>query len=484
MTADRRALAAQTVALLLYAGWVIWVGLHHEAWFDESQAWILARDNTLPRLVGHYARYEGAPGLWLSVLWFAVRAGLPFAAIWVLSAACAIGGAALVAWRAPFPLPLRLGLLASYYFGYQYSVIARGYCLDLLLLPVAALLFPDRVRRPLAYAVVVGVIANINAFSFLAAGLLGLELLVRLAQAGQWRRPQALAALAIAGALGLFSLWTGWQPADNGFMAQVTRMNPLASAVVYVANALFDRVTPWGAGHPGGGEVALGLLLSLVLLGLVVRLVLAGRDRVVMLAIPVAVVVFAGWALASSWHAGVLFVLIVFVLWTQWHNPIGSSARRALIVVLALLEVLQGVQMLRSGAIDLASNYSAGRPAAAGVMAWRAAHPGGTIAVFGGQAFETQPWLPYNVFANYHGGAPHPQFVEWPRAEPWHALPKPAEWRALLAARPDAILAARIWLPDGARAACYRVAQVYPAVMPWRGVAIDNSLVLFERSGC
>ena len=178
-----RAFVAQVLALAIYAAWVIGVGLHHEAWFDEMQAWLLARDNSFATLIGTYARYEGTPGLWHAILWVAARAGLPFGAIWVLSVSCAIVAAAVVLWRAPFPLPLRIGLLCTWYFGYQYSVVARGYCLDLMLLPVAASLFATRVQRPLGYGVVIGLLANINAFSFLAAGLLGLELLVRLAQA-------------------------------------------------------------------------------------------------------------------------------------------------------------------------------------------------------------------------------------------------------------------------------------------------------------
>jgi hypothetical protein len=485
-----RASAWQVLAFALYAVWVITIGLHHEAWFDEMQAWLLARDNSFGTLIGTYARYEGTPGLWHAILWVAAHAGLPFAAIWVLSVGFAILAAAVVVWRAPFPLPLRLGLLATWYFGYQYSVVARGYCLDLLLVSIAASQFADRVKRPLPYALVVGVIANINAFSFLAAGLLGLDLAIRLGVArklGDWR---ALAALALAEGLGLFAMWTAWQPGDNGFMAQVTRMNPVASAFVFVANALFDRVTPWSATHQSGLDVVLGMVLSAVFLGLIARLVMAGRDRALMLAMPVALIVFSGAVLASSWHGGVLFMIVLFVLWTQWDNPVDRQTRRLLIGALALLEISQGIQTLRSGIYDMTHAYSAGRPAAAAVTAWQADHPGGRIAAFGGQSFETQPWLARNVFANYHGGAPHPQFVRWNTDEPWHALPAPREWPALLATRPDAVLAAVVWLPgpvqrDPAGQACrvgYVINRAFPAAMVWRGIPEDNTLFLFERA--
>ncbi len=485
-----KGLPVQVLALVGYAAWVIWVGFHHEAWFDEMQAWLLARDNAFTTLIGTYARYEGTPGLWHAILWLATRAGLPFGGIWVLSVGFAIVAAAIVLWRAPFPLPLRVGLLVTWYFGYQYAVVARGYCLDLMLLPIAAILFADRVNRPLPYALVIGVIAQINAFSFVASGLLGLDLLVRLALArrlGDWR---AWAALAVAGGLGLFAMWTAWQPADNGFMAQVTRLNPVASAAVFLANALFDRVTPWSTEHQNGLDVVLGMVLSVGFLGLVVRLVLAGRDRVVMLTIPVALIVFSGAVLASSWHGGVLFMIVLFVLWTQWHNPVDLPTRRLLIGAIALLELAQGMQTVHSGLYDVANAYSAGHPAADAVTAWRAAHPGARIDAFGGQSFETQPWLANNVFDNYHHGAPHPQFVRWNTDETWHALPAPREWHETLATHPDAVLAAAVWLPGAVKAdpaghAChagYVLTRTFPAAMLWRGLRIDNTLYLFERA--
>jgi len=484
------ATAVKLAGLGVYAAWVIWIGLHHEGWFDEMQAWLLARDNGLGALMGHYIRYEGTPGLWHLILWFAARAGLPFAAIWTISATCAFIGAAVIVFRAPFPLPLRIGLLATYFYGYQFSVIARGYSLDLLLLPIAATLFASRVERPVRYALVVGLLANVNAFSFLAAGLMGVELLVRLVLAKRWLRSDALGALALAGAMGLFALWTALQPADNGFLGQTDRVKSNVGAFIYLANALFDRVTPWSSAHQSGPDVIAGMALSLVFFGLVVRLVWAGRDRALVLALLATLIGFATFVFASSWHAGVLFGFVLFVLWTQWDNPVDAGTRRVLIALLALLEVMQGMQTVHSGMEDLANDYSAGRPAAIALTQWRAAHPGKTVAAFGGQSFEVQPWLPGNPFSNYHNGAPNPQFVVWSTHETWHALPKPDEWAKLLASRPDAVLASHVWLHkavqrDPAGQACragYVLTREFPAWMPWRGIPEENSLLLFERA--
>lgn len=484
----------QTLTLLAYAAWVIFVALHHEAWFDEMQAWVLARDNGFGMLVGHYARYEGTPALWHMILWVVVRAGLPFGAIWVVSAGCAVGGAAIVLWRAPFPLALRVGVLAGYFFGYQFSVIARSYCLDLVLVPAAAALFSRRAERPLRYALVVGLLANVNIFSFLAAAVLGVELLVRLIVVRRVFWARGLVALAVAGGCGVFALWTVWQPADNGFLAQTLPQNHVAATLLFMANALFDRGLVWRGLVPGGAETGLGILLSVLLVGQIVRLALTGRYRAVSLALLGAPVVFAGLVYSEPWHAGVFFALVVFVLWINWGNPVAdpgdAQARRVLVVALSLLFVMQGVQTLHSGIEDIYGSYSSGKPAAEAIMAWRKDHPQGRIAAYGMQSFETQPWLPRNVFANYHDGTPKPQFVDWASSEPWHALPAPAEWGQLLATRPDLVLAAWTWLPadvkqDPGPAACragYNIAQVFTSGMIWRGVVLTNPLILFSRA--
>jgi hypothetical protein len=112
--------------LLGFATWLFAVGSRHEPWFDESQAWLLARDNGLWQLLAHRVRYEGTPGLWHAVLWFAIRAGLPFRYFFVVPATFALAGAAVVLWRAPFPPALRLAFVTSYFYGYQYSVVARS----------------------------------------------------------------------------------------------------------------------------------------------------------------------------------------------------------------------------------------------------------------------------------------------------------------------------------------------------------------------
>ena len=131
--------------------WVVIVGFtiqYHEKWADEAQAWLLARDLDLRTLWFHELRYEGTPGLWHTILWFAQRVfHAPYGSIGYIGMAFATAGVALVLFKAPFPRPLRWLLVFSYFMVYQYAVIARPYTLLPLLAFAAAILFKD-IRHP------------------------------------------------------------------------------------------------------------------------------------------------------------------------------------------------------------------------------------------------------------------------------------------------------------------------------------------------
>lgn len=112
--ARHRALAAVSLALLASAflGWVacVVVGLvAHEPWFDEAQAWLLARDASLGELLFHRLRYEGHPPLWYLLLAVPAKLGLPYKTINLVSAAIAGVGVVLLLAERRLPLAVRCG---------------------------------------------------------------------------------------------------------------------------------------------------------------------------------------------------------------------------------------------------------------------------------------------------------------------------------------------------------------------------------------
>lgn len=166
------------VLTLVYAAAVTWVSVHHEPWRDEVVPLIIVRRaHALADLLAPL-RFESHPPLWYLVLWGAWAA---VGQTWVLKAAsvgCAVGAVFLFA-RSPLPWWFRCLFTFSFYPLYQYSVISRGYGLEMLALFAVCTLYPHRRAHPLALAVVLAALANTEAFGLImavaAAGMLAAE---------------------------------------------------------------------------------------------------------------------------------------------------------------------------------------------------------------------------------------------------------------------------------------------------------------------
>jgi hypothetical protein len=126
------------VVVLLLAAVVSAVTIHaHAMWFDELQAWNIARaSHSLGDLFSHL-RYEGHPPLWYLPLYGITRFTGDPRAMQVLAWGLVVVVDALILFRSPFPVPARVALVAGYFFAFEYSVITRSYGLGVLLLVVA-----------------------------------------------------------------------------------------------------------------------------------------------------------------------------------------------------------------------------------------------------------------------------------------------------------------------------------------------------------
>jgi len=170
-----------TFTLLLclpYLAFLVWMHAHHEMWRDEVHAWSLARiAHGFGELVTGDRVYEGHPPLWFWYLhvwtWFVQAA-------WAMQAAtiaAATAAALLLVRFAPFPRYLKVMLLFSYYFGYEYTVMSRNYVLGWLLVCVfCALYHPVRVRH-VAVALALALL-SLTSFYGLAMSVLLLVFLV------------------------------------------------------------------------------------------------------------------------------------------------------------------------------------------------------------------------------------------------------------------------------------------------------------------
>jgi hypothetical protein len=491
LVARERLPAALTLAV--FAALVIASGVHHEPWFDEAQAWLIARDNNPWTLLTSGVRYEGTPALWHLILWVVQRLGLPYGELWLVSGALAVGGAALVVYKSPFPLWMRIGLIFSYFFAFQYAVVARSYALDLVLLPALAALFEQRTARPLLYAGLLALLANTNAHSFVLSSVLALELLWTLRERVLARDALALLAIGLYGSAALAAIAQAWPPQDINFLTKKVGDNPALRGAVILTEAFIERGDIFALTPPSLPWRAVGLLLTVAVLAPAAWLCRSARRLPLALGLFGVLVGFSAVKYGNNWHAGIVFLTFVFCLWINWAErdalPVGG--RRWLVVAIA---ALLAVQVFDTGAAEVRgwlSPYSAAPAAARALLAHRQAHPGETLGVVGFKGFGVAPYFRANPFANYEGGAEKPSYYLWRRDEaPIPGVSEP-QWSRVIGGGYDRLLLSSFnlmgwngparYIAD-ANAAGYCPTALFRGAMIWKTYVLEtDDMMIFDR---
>ena len=146
------------------------VMVYHEPWFDESQAWLIARDSSAYEMVWHVMRYEGHTPLWHLLLYIPAHLGVGFELGLKFVNFVVITTAAVIFIRkSPFPMALRLSLPFTYFLFYQHGVISRNYSLFTLILWLIAAVFPNRNKKPLVFTLLLILLGGVSAYGILIA---------------------------------------------------------------------------------------------------------------------------------------------------------------------------------------------------------------------------------------------------------------------------------------------------------------------------
>lgn len=433
----------------------------HEPWFDEAQAWLLARDSSLPELFSRMS-YEGTPPLWHLLLFPLAKLGAPYASMQVVAATSAGIAAYLVMRHAPWPLPIRLLLPFGYFGLYQYAVVARNYSLLMPLVFAAAILYGHRRDRP-GPLVTVLILLGMTALHgyLLAAGILAAHVLElrrewpRLPARLRRRQARAMAAFAAYTALLVPLLWP--QPDYGGFVPS----HPFTPrALLGVAGWMID------------GAFASQAAVTVAVLAVSGWWFHRTRTLALFL-LPVAGLLLLFLAVhANWWHQGVVFLAWAFALWRSYAGR--SAARPSLPMTCAALLLLafQVPAAARTLRADAAREYSGSRAAASYI----ASHHVDGIFASGFATPAVLPYLPMNPFINGDLG-PSRGFYSWTARA--RLLQDDEHLRR---ARPKYVLVSTKFEKRRLPLRGYRVVVRFPGQLLWKGEAIeDDSYVLLRR---
>jgi len=401
----------------------------HESWFDEAQAWLLARDLDVFRLWFVYLRYEGTPGLWHSMLAIPAKLGLPYGAMHLIANVAAGVAAALVLWRAPFPWIVRALLPFTYFLIYQYAVIARSYTLFPAIFFLTALFLPQARHRTYVFMLLLIVMANISLHGTLAAtGILAAYLVELWRDRNQLSQAEILRhALACGGFVVALMLLAAqlWPPNDlwifrapgslglrrSAVVAVITQTSE-ALSIQYPKIAQVESMIGWSKGAHAAKALAF-LILGMGPSGLVLALSMYWFYKMRTLlyfVLPAgAVLLLSSLVYHNVWHAGVLFLIWLFAMWLTTNR---SQASTPAYICLAWILVL-ATQLYASAAtiaFDIANPYSGSREVARYLKSEGLSDR--VVFAAGHESMSVQPYFTKNVFRNYHNGD-KPAFWIW-----------------------------------------------------------------------
>ncbi|SEH76582.1 hypothetical protein SAMN02910265_02574 [Ruminococcus flavefaciens] len=168
---EKNSLLSGLTVLIIYISGLIFVGCFHEPWFDESQAWLIARCASFKELFTYVPHYEGHPPLWHLILSVFAKNGAPFdLTIKAINITFSAAAMALLIFRSPFPKAVRYILPFTYFFFYHYGVYCRPYSMTMLAFMLAAITYKNRNSKPWRYIFSLTFLCLTSAYGIMLAG--------------------------------------------------------------------------------------------------------------------------------------------------------------------------------------------------------------------------------------------------------------------------------------------------------------------------
>lgn len=144
---------------------VSWIGmLHHEIWFDEAQAWLIARDSNSVSDLLQNLQYEGHPLLWHLLLFILTKfTSNPF---WmqVLHVFLATATVFIFLKNAPFRWIFKILFVFGYFMVFEYSILSRNYMLGVLFLFWACSYYAKRKNKFISISLLLAAAINVHLF--------------------------------------------------------------------------------------------------------------------------------------------------------------------------------------------------------------------------------------------------------------------------------------------------------------------------------
>lgn len=356
------------ITLIIYLLGVCTVSFFHEPWFDEAQAWAIARSGTIKEILFEIPHYEGHPPLWHLILVPFAKLGAPYelslAAVNIFFMTLAV---AVLLFKSPFPKLIRCLLPFNFFLFYQYGVISRPYCILVLAIFLAAVCYKNRNEHPVKYLLCLALMCAVHSYGIIIAGCLCIVWLIeifteykksgKLADILKDRRCWLMFCLLIFAMLVMAAIVPDENVYLGGKMSSETEkkfdfscINILFCFVIFSDSIITSFFNYAGVPSEIASQIPV-IVVSILLVALFVTITYRNKKLLTFL-LPYGVLsIFGSFVYISPHHIGVITAFVIFVLWIivdengkvllpEYMNKISAKIGKKLKVILKAIAFL------------------------------------------------------------------------------------------------------------------------------------------------
>ena len=372
----------EVIALTLYIGLLILVMYFHEPWFDEAQAWLIARDATFKELFGSITHYEGHPPIWHLILMPFAKVGIPYEiGLKMVNLSLVSLAMGIFIFKAPFSILVRCTVPFTYFFFYQYGVISRTYSLMMLGFVLSAYTYKDRNNYPLRFVAALSLICSASAYGMIIAAGISLSWLLEIITKPlsldkiknflNSRIFKALITLLIYNLILLFLIY----PYSDTFAT--TAINKSVGVdLFYIFFVAPADATCTFAILGSSIEIVISIIMSLIIYIIILKITVITKKRSLFIMPYLFFGSFAGLIYLSPHHTGIVTMFYMFLLWCCF-DEINEIERNEIygifipkplcfsgIIILTAMISVSIYWTIIASVNDINKNYGTGREAA------------------------------------------------------------------------------------------------------------------------
>lgn len=286
-----------TIILVVFILLSVLIGSNHEPWADEAQSWLIARDASVFEIIWNISRYEGTFPLWFLILKLFIICGLKYKYFYIVPIIISSLGLWIFLNKTKLPIHIKILFPFTFYVFYQYTIVARSYCMLFLAFSLWIITYKNRFNKPLKYILTLIFFSFISTHGMVISGTFALLFFIELIKRKQLKNNlKYIIFICLTWLIEIVILF----PPKDLYMS-VLAMYTIKNMFIFIINEVFII-----------NGIA-GTILNLVCIGLIIFMVICNlkvnKDCCIVFTV---MLIFMAIVRMVSHHLGILFFIVIF----------------------------------------------------------------------------------------------------------------------------------------------------------------------------